>query len=381
MRSSCMIKRANNFDQYQEALMSTSPVYDSTRQALQQALPAIRSTQLDTLALIVASATQTQSAHLAALARALPLPTTQDSKEQRIRRFLDNPRISQATHYRPIARAALAGVTHQRVDLALDRVLLNEQHNLLVASVGFRRRSVPLAWKTLSHVGSSDLEDQKVVLKAALAELPSATTVTIHADSEFRSVALFRWLREQGHDAMLSIRGRTLVFDTADAASGQSLLERVGQRSDVLYLKGVYVTEERYGPVNVFAWWSKDDEGKPLLRAVMTNLPPTPRTKQRGRKRMWIETGFRDWQSGGFQLDKSGIEDRDRLERLLIPMLIAYIWLVSMGRWVVKRGYRRLIDHGAGRAWRYSLFQLGVGWLEHLHSYHRLPPVILYLYV
>jgi hypothetical protein len=349
---------------YQEVRMSTSTLYDSTRQALCQALPTIRATQLETLALIVASAAQTQSAHLGALARALPLSTTQDSKEQRIRRFLDNPRISQASHYRAIARAALAGVTHQRVDLALDRVLLNEQHNLLVASVGFRRRSVPLAWKTLSHVGSSDLEDQKEVLTAALAELPAATKVTIHADSEFRSVALFAWLRNQGHDALLSIRGRTLIFDTPDAASGQSLLERVGHRSDVVYLTGVYVTEERYGPVNVFAWWSKDDDGKPLLRAVMTNLPAHPRTKQRGRKRMWIETGFRDWQSGGFQLDKSGIEDRERLERLLIPLLIAYIWLVSVGRWVVKRGYRRLIDHGAGRAWRYSLFQLGVGWLE-----------------
>jgi hypothetical protein len=133
--------------------------------------------------------------------------------------------------------------------------------------------------------------------------------------------------------------------------------------------------------VNVYAWWSKDDEGKPLLRAVMTNLPATPRTKQRGRKRMWIETGFRDWQSGGFDLDRSGIQDRERLARLLIPLLIAYIWLVSIGRWVVKRGYRRLIDHGAARAWRYSLFQLGVGWLERLHSYHRLPPVILYVYV
>ena len=115
--------------------------------------------------------------------------------------------------------------------------------------------------------------------------------------------------------------------------------------------------------------------------AVMTNLPATPRTKQRGRKRMWIETGFRDWQSGGFHLDQTGITDRDRLVRLLIPVLIAYIWLVSIGRWVVKRGYRRLIDHGAGRAWRSSLFQLGVGWVERLQSYHRLPPVMLYLYV
>jgi hypothetical protein len=361
--------------------MSTSSLYHSTHQALRQALPAIRSSQLDTLALIVASATQTRSAHLGPLARALPLPTTQDSKEQRIRRFLDNPRISQASHYRPIARNALAGVTQQRIDLALDRVLLNKQHNLLVASVAFRRRSVPLAWTTLSHVGSSDLDEHKEVLEAALAELPAGAKVTVHADSEFRSVALFAWLREQGHDAMLSIRGRTLVFDTPDAGSGQSLIERVGQRSDVLYLNGVYVTEERFGPVNVFAWWSKDDEGKPLLRAVMTNLPATPRTKQRGRKRMWIETGFRDWQSGGFGLDTSGLEDRERLARLLIPVLIAYIWLVSVGRWVVKRGYRRLIDHGARRAWRWSLFQLGVGWLERLQSYHRLPPVILYLYV
>src|SRR5918911_4230887 len=204
--------------------MSTSPLYDSTRAALQQALPAVRSSQLDSLALVVASATQPQSPHLAALARALPLATTQDSKEQRIRRFLDNPRMTQATHYRPIARAALAGVTHQRVDLALDRVLLNEQHNLLVASVGFRRRSVPLAWQTLKHVGSSDLEDQQAVLKAALAELPQGTKVTVHADSEFRSVALFAWLGEQGHDALLSIRGRTLVCDTAAAGRGQSLV-------------------------------------------------------------------------------------------------------------------------------------------------------------
>jgi hypothetical protein len=225
------------------------------------------------------------------------------------------------------------------------------------------------------------LTAQKAVLTAALAEVPAETKVTVHADSEFRSVALFQWLRAQGHDAMLSIRGRTYVYDTADAVSGQTLLVRVGQRTDVVYLNGVSVTEEQYGPVNVFAWWSKDDNGKPLLRAVMTNLSATPRTKQRGRKRMWIETGFRDWQSGGFHLDQTGIQDRERLVRLLIPMMIAYIWVVSIGRWVVKRGYRRLIDHGAARAWRYSLFQLGVGWLERLHSYHRLPPVILYLYV
>ena len=51
--------------------MSTSPVYDSTRQALQPLLPTIRDSQMETLALLVASATQTQSAHLGQLARPL----------------------------------------------------------------------------------------------------------------------------------------------------------------------------------------------------------------------------------------------------------------------------------------------------------------------
>ena len=137
----------------------------------------------------------------------------------------------------------------------------------------------------------------------------------------------------------------------------------------MVYLSQVYLTQERHGPVNVLAWWDKDDEGKPLVRGIMTNLPATRRTYRWGKRRMWIETVFRDWQSGGFHLDRSGISDRDRLARL-----------VSLGRWVVKRGYRRLIDDGVGRAWHYSLFQLGVGWKERLHSFTQVLPILLYLY-
>ena len=50
---------------------------------------------------------------------------------------------------------------------------------------------------------------------------------------------------------------------------------------------------------------------------------------------MWIETVFRDWQSGGFHLDRCGITDRDRVAHLLLPLAIAYLWLVALGRWVV----------------------------------------------
>ena len=132
--------------------------------------------------------------------------------------------------------------------------------------------------------------------------------------------------------------------------------------------------------MHVLAWWDTDDAGKPLIRAVLTNLPATRCTYRRGKRRMGIETVVRDWQRGGLHLDRSGLADRDRLERRLLPLVIADLWLVSLGRWVVKRGYRPLSDHGAPRAWPYSLFQLGVGWKERLHSYTKMVPVLLYIY-
>jgi hypothetical protein len=360
--------------------MPTSPLYDSTRALLRQRLPAVIDSQLDTLGLLIVGAVQSMSSQAAKIARALPLDTTQLSKEQRLRRFLDNERITQTDHYQPIVTQALHGLKGQRVQLLIDRVLLRDQHNILVVSVGFRRRSIPLVWKALEHRGSSNLEERKELLQAAVKRLPTGVRISVHGDSEFRTTAFFAWLRSQGYDVMLGVVGHSLVYDTDAAADGQPLAERVGAARGVVYLTQVYLTEARYGPLNVLAWWEHDADGKRVLRGAMTNLPATARTKALGKRRMWIETVFRDWQSGGFHLDQCGMEDRERVARLLIVLAISYLWLVSVGRWVVKKGYRTLIDDGTRRNWHFSLFQLGVGWMERLHSFALPLPLILYLY-
>ena len=266
------------------------------------------------------------------------------------------------------------------MQLLLDRVLLRDTHNILVVSIGFRRRSLPLVWLALAHRGQSGLADQQTVLKQALSLLPQRVRVSIHGDSEFRSQELFRWIRGQGHDGMLGVTGRTLLAFTPDGEA-TPLSSWLPNRDSVAYLNGVYLTDERAGPVNVLAWWDKDDDGQLIVRAVMTNLVANWQTYLRGKRRMWIETVFRDWQSGGFHLDQSGISERERFARLLLPLVIAYLWLVAVGRWVVKRGYRSLVDDGAARSWKYSLFQIGVAWKERLASYTQAIPVVLKLYL
>lgn len=361
--------------------MPTSHLYDSTRASLRQHLPEVLDSQLDTLSLLIVGAVQSMSSQLAKIARAMPLDTTQLSKEQRLRRFLDNERITQADHYQPIVKQALHGLKGQRVQLLIDRVLLRDQHNILVVSIGFRRRSIPLAWKALEHRGSSNLEERKELLQTAVKQLPSGVRISVHGDSEFRTTAFFAWLRSQGYDVMLGVVGHSLVYTTtAPTSDGQPLAERVGTAHGVAYLSEVYLTAARYGPLNVLAWWEHDADDKRVLRGAMTNLEATPRTKAFGKRRMWIETVFRDWQSGGFHLDQCGIADRSRVARLLIVLALGYVWLVSVGRWVVKKGYRKLIDDGGRRNWHFSLFQLGVGWMERLHSFTLPLPLILYLY-
>src|ERR1043165_5019830 len=96
--------------------------YDTIMTQLQSALPGVPDTQLSNLALLVATAAETQHGLLGALARALPLPTKAASREQRLRRFLDNARVTQASHHRPLIRRALRGLAGQRVRVLIDRV-------------------------------------------------------------------------------------------------------------------------------------------------------------------------------------------------------------------------------------------------------------------
>ena len=261
----------------------------------------------------------------------------------------------------------------------LDRVVLTDTQNVLVVSLGFRRRSIPLVWRILSHSGSSGLAEQQAVVAAAVALLPPTVRVLVHADSEFRSQTFFRWLRDQGWDAIVGIRG-TLLVSTSATQPGQARSTWLPHRDTIASLRAVWLTDDYHGPVNVLAWWDTNDRGVLTCYAVMTNLAATWQTYRVGSRRMWIETMFRDGQSGGFALGTTGITNHDRFHRLILLVCLVYLWFLSVGRWLVKRGYRRLLDAGPPKAWQFSLFTLAVAWQNRLRTFDQSMPVFWYIY-
>jgi hypothetical protein len=360
--------------------MPSSPRYDSIASRLLSQLPSLRPRLLEPLTHALSGISQALSAHQGAIAAAMPLQAKQASKIQRLRRLLDNAKLTAERIYQPIVQHSLTGLKRQRLQLLLDRVVLTSSQNILVVSVGFRRRSLPLVWRVLTHQGSSSLEDQQALLTAASALLPEAVRITVHADSEFRSLRLFGWLRQQGWNAMLGCRGNLLVSSEADRP-GQPLAEWLPERDSVAYLNRVWLRLDRIGPLNLMAWWDTNDRGELICYGVMTNLAANWQSYQLGKRRMWIETLFRDWQSSGFGLQKSGISDQGRFSRLLILVCLVYLWFVSVGRWLVKRGYRCLIDAGPAERWQWSLFSLAVAWQNRLRSFAQQMPVFWFLYL
>jgi hypothetical protein len=77
--------------------------------------------------------------------------------------------------------------------LAIDRSQW-KNINLLMVSVIWSRRAIPLAWRLLSHLGNCKQEEQESVLSPILESLKEYEIVVL-GDREFCSLDLAAWLQ------------------------------------------------------------------------------------------------------------------------------------------------------------------------------------------
>ena len=47
----------------------------------------------------------------------------------------------------------------------------------------------------------------------------------------------------------------------------------------------------------------------------------------------------------GFDLEASQLKQADRIGQLFLGFGLVFVWLITWGNWLVKRGYHHLVDH------------------------------------
>ncbi len=310
------------------ALLSGVDVWaEGIRAELKKKLPGQRKTQRDKLGLLVATMLHVRSANLVELACGLPRPTDRtDMRYQWISRFLANDLVSCDTVMEPFAREVLARAAEagKTVTLIMDQSKASDRHQILMLSLRWGERALPVAWRVEETEGAIGFATQKALLDAAAPWLPPDAKIILMADRFYGTPDLIGWCKSRGWDYRLRLKGNLTAY-----RGGKKVTMAGLALSEDRYFQGIQFTAKRietnigiiHDPGHVEPWIVAMSE-KP---SYLSTLDYT--------NRWGIEPMFSDFKSRGFGIEHTHIHYPERLGRLILVMALALYWAVSTGMW------------------------------------------------
>jgi hypothetical protein len=192
---------------------------------LKQRLPGQRKTQRDKLAIMVTTMLHVRSANLVELASGLPRQSDRwDMGYQWISRFLANDLVSCDAVMQPFAREILARLAEAGgpVPLILDQTKVSDRDQVLMLSVRWGERALPVAWRVEETEGAIGFATQKDLLEAVCRWVPAEQGVVLLADRFYGTSELIRWWRDRDWGYRLRLKGNlTTRIGSRKATTGE----------------------------------------------------------------------------------------------------------------------------------------------------------------
>lgn len=341
--------------------MPINKTYRTWIQRICELRPNQRKTQIQNFVWLLVGIFHSRSVSLSKIAGKVISTAKNVSTVRRLSRFLASAAVDVRSWYRSTAKVWLEAQAQQvgEVRLIVDGTKVGFGYQLLMVSLAYRHRAVPIAWTWVRHVrGHSSAAKQIVLLKYVRSLISQQTPVFLVGDSEFGSISVLQQLKQWQWLFVLRQKGNL----------GLWLNEQTGwQRLDCLVTKAGqsawyphgYLTQSDIFPVSVLVYWQKG-EHEPWCLA--TNLPDVALTLRYYRRRMWIEEMFGDFKKHGFDLESTMLRNSPRLSRLTLAVAFLYVWLLSVGCRAIRAGRRHLVDRKDRRD--LSLFQIGLRFID-----------------
>ena len=298
--------------------------------------------------------------HLSKIARKLPIRAQKLSLERRLRRLLANEGVDVAVCYNRVVRRLLAAAAvGGQVRLIVDGSKVGHGHRMLMVGLAYQRRSLPLAWHWMGYKrGASSLQAQRVLLGRVQALLPAGVQVSLVGDHEFGHPDVMALVETWGWQYVLRQAGSN-VFQHQSQVGWQRYDQIALTRGDLMGLSQITLTRTRTYTTHAVLYW-KRSEAQPWYLA--TNLASPHLALHLYRRRMWIEEMFGDMKKHGFDLEATRLRHAERLNRLTLAVCWLFVWLVSLGEYVLKQHLHAEVDRAGRRD--LSIFRLGWDWLE-----------------
>ena len=314
------------------------------------------------------------------LGRRFPYPIKLRSRIRKIQRLLSLPQFNVKTLWLPIFETWIeqrwnpGEVLYVVIDRSQWRTI-----NLLMVSLVYRRRSMPIYFTLLNKKGNSNLSQQQKVLLPAL-ELLKNYKVVVLGDREFCSVDLARWLSVE-QQVYLSLRLKKNEYVELEPHIWFQLKELGLEPGMSLYYQDIKVTKTKgFGDLNLAAKRKRNyrDYSTTDPWYLLTNLPSLSAASDAYAKRMGIEEMFRDFKSGGYNLEATRVNNQ-RLIALILLISFAYTLATFAGENIKKKGVASYVTRPSSnqRAYpRHSSFSIGLHGICWVNAMSFLPELI-----
>ena len=321
-----------------------------------------RITRLRNMAFLLVGLTQGHGIHLSKIVEHWPgLESKEPSLVNRLRRFLDNPAVVVRVWYEPIVVHLLQAFAGQVFRLIIDCSKVGFHHRILTVSLAYKKRALPLVWSVhrgrKGHVGYTK---QLELLEYIVGLLPQNAQVTLLGDAGFESVHLLNWMKRHDWHFVLRHPGKNQVrWEGQDWIKLGNISIDEGQTHSVGW---VQLTEKHdAGPFWLTIHWAPGEDEPWFL--IADDQPKSSKEHIASyRIRMWTEEMYGDMKGHGFDLEATHLDDADRISRLVLAVCIAFVWFITLGSRVVKKGLRHFVDVKSRRDKSY--FRIGWDWIQ-----------------
>lgn len=313
--------------------------------------------RINFLAKFIMALIQVKTVSLVQLSSVMQGRAKQDSHYKRCQRFLrffDLP-FAEVAHLviRLLGISPPFVISIDRTDWYLGATPLN----ILMLSLIYRGVAFPLLWTVLEKKGCCDTAERIALLEKYLKLFGKETLSFVTADREFIGRDWFRYLRREKIPFRLRIRENLKVTNARGnkMVSAKNLFRT--QRAGV----GVLLCRERkvLGE-EVSLMGLRTTEGEYVIVASST---PSDEILQDYALRWKIENLFGCLKSRGFCLEETHVIKKERLEKLLALLTVAFCWAYIAGQWLARTSPIKIKKHGRLAK---SLFRHGFDYLRRI---------------
>ncbi|WP_202223390.1 IS4 family transposase [Okeania sp. KiyG1] len=186
-------------------------------------------------------------------------------------------------------------------------------------------RGLPIYWKFLTHQGSSNLTEQQAVMRPVFKLLKKYKIVLI-ADREFHSIFRSHWLKKyQKYNVYFALRRKksTMIKRGQKYCNISELKVNIGETK--LFLNQKITKIKRVGMYNLLIYEKQRYRHKSVSEKwyILSNLSTAGKVKKVYSQRMGIEAMFKDYKTGGYNLESSKANEK-RLNNLILLIAISY---------------------------------------------------------